>query len=183
MAATTEGWAMNKKYFVRLTAAERATVDQIVRKLKGSSEKVRRGQKPPTDNADQPWVQGVYGHNLRRRMGFRMGGVVQGRVVDEVVEGEGDHSPGDKHSAPPSRLRVRTGEYGVCVSLLRTAGGLAERLDPGATHEGRFGSGGGGVAAGTLRPGPEGDPWVRQLEHAHQRGVLRGVSAGRGASA
>src|SRR5262249_42629844 len=42
MAATTEGWAMRKKYVVRLTEAERATLEQIVRKLKGSSQKVRR---------------------------------------------------------------------------------------------------------------------------------------------
>ena len=33
---------MKKKYIVRLTDAERATLEQIVRKLKGSSQKVRR---------------------------------------------------------------------------------------------------------------------------------------------
>jgi hypothetical protein len=33
---------MNKKYIVRLTAAERATLEQMARKLKGSSQKVRR---------------------------------------------------------------------------------------------------------------------------------------------
>jgi transposase len=33
---------MRKKYIVRLSAAERATLEQIVRKLKGSSQKVRR---------------------------------------------------------------------------------------------------------------------------------------------
>jgi hypothetical protein len=42
MAATTEGWAMQKKYIVRLTDEERATLERIVRKLKGSSQKVRR---------------------------------------------------------------------------------------------------------------------------------------------
>jgi Homeodomain-like domain len=42
MAATTEGWAMQKQYIVRLTDEERATLEQIVRKLKGSSQKVRR---------------------------------------------------------------------------------------------------------------------------------------------
>src|SRR5260370_13830419 len=54
MAATTEGWAMNKKYFVRLTAAERATVDQIVRKLKGSSQKVRRANTLLKADSDGP---------------------------------------------------------------------------------------------------------------------------------
>src|SRR5260370_40689828 len=54
MAATTEGWAMNKKYFVGLTVAERATVDQIVRKLKGSSQKVRRANILLKADADGP---------------------------------------------------------------------------------------------------------------------------------
>ena len=35
---------MNKKYVVRLTATERQTLCEIVRKLKGSSQKVRRAQ-------------------------------------------------------------------------------------------------------------------------------------------
>src|SRR4029078_4810687 len=42
MAATKEGWAMRKKYVVRLSGAERATLVQVVRKLKGTSQKVRR---------------------------------------------------------------------------------------------------------------------------------------------
>ena len=45
---------MNKKYFVRLTAAERATVEQIVRKLKGSSQKVRRANILLKADADGP---------------------------------------------------------------------------------------------------------------------------------
>jgi hypothetical protein len=44
MAATTEGSAMQKKYIVRLTAAERTTLTEVVKKLKGSSQKVRRAQ-------------------------------------------------------------------------------------------------------------------------------------------
>ena len=35
---------MNKKYIVRLTAKERQTLREIVKKLKGSSQKVRRAQ-------------------------------------------------------------------------------------------------------------------------------------------
>jgi hypothetical protein len=54
MAATTEGWAMKKKYIVRLTAAERATLEQIVRKLKGSSQKVRRANILLKADADGP---------------------------------------------------------------------------------------------------------------------------------
>jgi hypothetical protein len=44
MAATTEGWAMQKKYIVRLTDEERATLTEVVKKFKGSSQKVRRAQ-------------------------------------------------------------------------------------------------------------------------------------------
>jgi hypothetical protein len=35
---------MNKKYIVRLTAKERETVREVIKKLKGSSQKVRRAQ-------------------------------------------------------------------------------------------------------------------------------------------
>jgi hypothetical protein len=35
---------MNKKYIVRLTAKERQTLREIIKKLKGSSQKVRRAQ-------------------------------------------------------------------------------------------------------------------------------------------
>jgi hypothetical protein len=44
MAATTEGLAMHKKYIVRLTDAERATLTEVIKKLNGSSQKVRRAQ-------------------------------------------------------------------------------------------------------------------------------------------
>jgi hypothetical protein len=54
MAATTEGWAMRKRYIVRLSAAERATLEQIVRKLKWSSQKVRRANILLKADADGP---------------------------------------------------------------------------------------------------------------------------------
>jgi hypothetical protein len=44
MVATTEGSAMQKKYIVRLTDSERATLTELVKKLSGSSQKVRRAQ-------------------------------------------------------------------------------------------------------------------------------------------
>ncbi len=34
---------MQKKYIVRLTDAERATLSEVIKKLKGSSQKVRHG--------------------------------------------------------------------------------------------------------------------------------------------
>src|SRR5580765_4725614 len=54
MAATTEGSAMRKKYIVRLTEAERVTLTEVVKKLKGSSQKVRRAQILLKVDADGP---------------------------------------------------------------------------------------------------------------------------------
>jgi hypothetical protein len=44
MTATKEGSVMPKKYIVRLSDSERATLTEVVKKLKGSSQKVRRAQ-------------------------------------------------------------------------------------------------------------------------------------------
>jgi hypothetical protein len=54
MAATKEGSAMQKKYIVRLTDAERATLTEVVKKFKGSSQKVRRAQILLKADADGP---------------------------------------------------------------------------------------------------------------------------------
>jgi hypothetical protein len=54
MAATTEGSAMQKKYIVRLTDAERVALTQVVKKLKGSSQKVGRAQILLKADADGP---------------------------------------------------------------------------------------------------------------------------------
>jgi hypothetical protein len=45
---------MQKKYIVRLTDAERATLTEVVKKLKGSSQKVRRAQILLKADADGP---------------------------------------------------------------------------------------------------------------------------------
>lgn len=45
---------MQKKYVVRLTAAERSTLTEVVKKLKGSSQKVRRAQVLLKADADGP---------------------------------------------------------------------------------------------------------------------------------
>jgi transposase len=79
MAATTEGWAMQKKYVVRLTEAERATLERVIRKLTGSSQKVRRAHLLLKADADGPaWtdarIAAAYGcrrqtvENLRERL-------------------------------------------------------------------------------------------------------------------
>src|ERR1700760_4156974 len=54
MASTTEGCAMRKKYIVRLTDAERTTLAEVVKRLKGSSQKVGRAQVLLKADADGP---------------------------------------------------------------------------------------------------------------------------------
>jgi transposase len=54
MAGAKEGYAMRKKYIVRLTDEERQTLKQVVDKLKGSSQKVRRAQVLLKADADGP---------------------------------------------------------------------------------------------------------------------------------
>jgi hypothetical protein len=54
MASTKEGNAMPKKYIVRLTEAERQSLKQVVGKLKGTSQKVRRAQVLLKADADGP---------------------------------------------------------------------------------------------------------------------------------
>jgi hypothetical protein len=48
------GFPVNKKYIVRLTEEERATCQAVVKKLKGSSQKVRRAQMLLNTDADGP---------------------------------------------------------------------------------------------------------------------------------
>jgi transposase len=67
---------MLKKYIVRLSDAERQTLEQIVRKLKGSSQKVRRAQVLLKADADGPaWTDAriaeAYGCRVRTVEGIR----------------------------------------------------------------------------------------------------------------
>jgi transposase len=54
IASAKEGYAMLKKYIVRLTGEERQTLQQMVAKFKGSSQKVRRAQVLLKADADGP---------------------------------------------------------------------------------------------------------------------------------
>jgi hypothetical protein len=54
IASAKEGYAMLKKYIVRLTCEERQTLQQMVAKFKGSSQKVRRAQVLLKADADGP---------------------------------------------------------------------------------------------------------------------------------
>jgi hypothetical protein len=79
MVSTKEGCAMQKKYIVRLTDHEREFLSEIVRKFKGSSQKVRRAQVLLKADADGPgWtdakIADAYGcrtktvENIRERL-------------------------------------------------------------------------------------------------------------------
>src|SRR5437016_8847127 len=54
MLRATRRCAMQKKYIVRLTEEERLELQQVVKKLKGSSQKVRRAQVLLKADADGP---------------------------------------------------------------------------------------------------------------------------------
>jgi hypothetical protein len=54
LALTKEGGAMRKKYVVGLTDEERETLKQVIGKLKGTSQKVRRAQVLLKADADGP---------------------------------------------------------------------------------------------------------------------------------
>ena len=61
---------MNRKYIVRLSDEERAVCQEIVKRLKGASEKVKRAQVPLKGDADGPgWqdakIADAYGCTVR----------------------------------------------------------------------------------------------------------------------
>jgi hypothetical protein len=61
MASAKEGFAMLKKYIVRLTDEERKSLQEIVSKFKGSSQKVRRAQVLLKADADGPaWTDAKF---------------------------------------------------------------------------------------------------------------------------
>jgi hypothetical protein len=68
MASTKEGGAMLKKYIVRLTDEERKTLQEVVDKFKGSSQKVRRAQVLLKADADGPaWTDARIADAFGRR--------------------------------------------------------------------------------------------------------------------
>lgn len=105
---------MQKKYIVRLTAAEREVLEEIVKRLKGSSQQVRRAQILLKADADGPaWtdqqIADAYGcrrqtvENVRERL---------------VTEGFEITLRGKRPSEPP-RKPVLGGEQQAKVIALR----------------------------------------------------------------
>ena len=114
MAATTEGWAMKKKYIVRLTDAEQATLDQIVKKFKGSSAKVRRAQVLLKADADGPaWTDAkiAEAYSCRRQ-------TVENIRERFVIEGFDATLNGQSREKPP-RSKLLDGEQEAKIIALR----------------------------------------------------------------
>ena len=91
---------MQKKYIVRLTEAERATLQDILKKLKGTSQKVRRAQVLLKADAEGPgWTDA----RIAEAFGCRTRTVetIRERVVTEGFEVALNGKP---HPTPPRRL-------------------------------------------------------------------------------
>jgi hypothetical protein len=105
---------MQKKYIVRLTAAERETLLEVVKKLKGSSQQVRRAQILLKADADGPaWTD----QQIAEAYGCRRQTVenVRQRLVTEGFE----IAFRGKRPAEPPRKPVLAGEQQAKVIALR----------------------------------------------------------------
>lgn len=107
-----EGAIMRKKYIVRLTDVERATLEQVVKTLSGSSTKVRRAQVLLTAAADGPaWTDA----DIAEAFGCRR------QTVENVRERfvtDGFDLTLNGHPRAP-RSKVLTGEQEAKVIALR----------------------------------------------------------------
>ena len=105
---------MNKKYIVRLTDGERETLQSVVKKLKGSSQKVRRAQILLKADADGPnWTD----ERIAEAFSCRTKTVenIRQRLVTEGFDVALD---GKKRETPPRQKRL-TGEQEAKVIALR----------------------------------------------------------------
>jgi hypothetical protein len=115
MASTKEGCAiMQKKYIVRLTDEERETLQRIVSKPKGASQRIRRAQVLLKADADGPgWTDAkiaeAYGCRTR---------TVEYLRERLVVEGFGVALNGQPRLTPP-RAKLLDGEQEAKVIALR----------------------------------------------------------------
>src|SRR5437870_1763696 len=114
MATTREGCAMPKKYIVRLTDEERGTLSEVVDKLNGTSQKVRRAQVLLKSDADGPaWTDA----RIADAFGCRIKTVenIRERFVTEGFEVTLD---GQRRLKPP-RPKLLDGEQEAQVIAMR----------------------------------------------------------------
>jgi hypothetical protein len=104
LASTKEGWAMRKKYVVRLTDTERETLTGVLKRQRVAAQKVRRARILLKADADGPnWTDARIAEafdcrtrsveNLRERLvteGFEIAlhGKPKSRVRRKVLDGE-----------------------------------------------------------------------------------------------
>jgi hypothetical protein len=108
---------MQKKYIVRLTDAERETLEEVTRKLKGTSQKVRRAQILLKADADGPaWTDARIADAFCCRT--RTVEVIRERFVQR---GFGETLDGKKRDKPPTE-KLLDGEQEAKI--------IATRLGP-----------------------------------------------------
>ena len=105
---------MPKKYVVRLSDAERAVLDGFVKKLKGTSQKVRRAQVLLKADADGPawtdaWIAEAFTCRTQTVENLRERFVTSG--FDETLEG--------KARTTPPRPKLLDGEQEAKIIALR----------------------------------------------------------------
>jgi hypothetical protein len=113
MTPTKEGCVMLKKYIVRLTDAERESLNQIVAKFKGSSQKVRRAQVLLKADVDGPgWtdakIADAFGCRTKTVENIRERLVTKGFEV--TLEGE-------KRLEPPCPKRLDGKQEAALIAL------------------------------------------------------------------
>ena len=108
---------MQKIYIVRLTDAERPTLEQVVKKLKGTSQKVRRAQMLLKANADGPgWT------DARMAEAFSCRRETVQRLRERFVESGFQETLDGKKRAKPPTEKLLNGEEEAKI--------IATRLGP-----------------------------------------------------
>jgi hypothetical protein len=114
MTATTEGSVMPKKYIVRLSDSERATLTDVVKKLKGSSMKVRRAQILLKADANGPGWTDV---EIAESVGCRTKTVEN--IRERLVTVGFEETLNGKRPDQPPRPKLLNGEQEAKVIALR----------------------------------------------------------------
>lgn len=146
MAVPKEGSAVVKKYIVRLTDLERATLLEVIKKLKGSSQKVRRAQVLLKADADGPgWTDAqiaeAYGCRTKTVENIREHFVIRG--FDITLHGQPRLKPprpkllDGKQEAQVIALRLGPPPKGYANWSLRLLAGRVVELaiTPSISHE------------------------------------------------
>jgi hypothetical protein len=114
MTATKEGSVMPKKYIVRLSDSERSTLTDVVKKLKGSSQKVRRAQVLLKADANGPaWTDA----EIAEAVGCRTKTVEN--IRERLVRVGFDETLNGKRPDQPPRPKLLSGEQEAKVIALR----------------------------------------------------------------